>query len=75
MKLTNADIPFQNNPLSAVNILAKLPSDTTNEVVTAGCITIAFWPYYYGDVYFGEDDCFYDGKGMRRSCPKDMQHF
>lgn len=37
--------------------------DTTNKYVTANCILIASWPSYYGDVYFGADNCLYDTQG------------
>jgi len=49
---------------SKVTIHAKFNGgDTTDQNVVAGCQLDAVWPRNYGDIYFGEDNCLYDGSG------------
>ncbi|KAG6807978.1 hypothetical protein H0H92_005845, partial [Tricholoma furcatifolium] len=38
--------------------------DTTDQYVIPGCQLDASWPSYYGDIYFGDDNCLYDGNGQ-----------
>ena len=61
-----SDVAFQNNEVTTTTILGKLPfytSSSVGEIITAGCKLDAFFPYYYEEVFYGEDDCLYDATG------------
>ena len=43
-------------------MLACLPSDTTSPLVAPECMLKATWPWNYGDVFWGEDNCLYEAE-------------
>ncbi|KAI9768497.1 MAG: hypothetical protein M1840_004907 [Geoglossum simile] len=60
------DVASQNQPDSTVTIYANFDAnDKFGTSATPGCELNARWPSNYGDIYFGEDRCLYDGSGSR----------
>ncbi|KAH0565466.1 hypothetical protein GP486_001147 [Trichoglossum hirsutum] len=60
------NVASQNQQYSQATIYAKFDVNVTIAGdVTPGCELNARWPSNYGDIYFGEDNCLYDGEGKR----------
>ena len=47
----------------SVTIYAKFSGDKVNKYENSGCVLNAVWPSYYGDIFFGADNCLYDTTG------------
>lgn len=45
-------------------IYAEVP-DNGQDRVTPGCYKELSWPSYYGDIYWGADNCLYDAKAQK----------
>jgi hypothetical protein len=58
------DVAYQGLFNSTATIYAKFNGNNkNNNTVIPGCALQAFWPYNYGDIYFGADNCLYDSDG------------
>ena len=47
----------------AATIYARFDGNDKNDKSTPGCKLNAKWPKSYGDVYYGANNCLYDGNG------------
>jgi hypothetical protein len=60
-------VAYQNSLNSTATIYANFNgNDHTDTEVTPGCVLDAVWPYNYADIYFGQDNCLYDGSGKKK---------
>ena len=42
---------------------ARFSGSNQGQNTWSGCVLKAHWPAYYGDIYFGADNCLYDSTG------------
>jgi len=47
----------------SAQIFACFSGSDSDEIAYAACGMVFSWPSYYGDVYYGADNCLYDARG------------